>query len=78
MGRATGSASGATTRRAATASGASADAVGMWMGSPPHRAALLSKTWREIGVSALRVSSAPGIYEGDDVTLVTVDFGLRR
>jgi uncharacterized protein YkwD len=55
-----------------------ADAVGMWMGSPPHRAALLSKTWREIGVSALRVSSAPGIYEGDDVTLVTVDFGLRR
>jgi len=55
-----------------------ADTVAMWMGSPAHRAALLDRTWREIGVSALRVSSAPGIYEGDDVTLVTVDFGLRR
>lgn len=55
-----------------------ADAVGMWMASPPHRKALLSSTWREIGVSALRVTSAPGIYEGDDVTLVTADFGVRR
>lgn len=55
-----------------------ADAVSMWMASPDHRRALLSKTWREIGVSALRVTSAPGIYEGDDVTLVTADFGVRR
>ena len=55
-----------------------ADAVSMWMASPDHRAALLSKTWREIGVSAIRVTSAPGIYEGDDVTLVTADFGVRR
>jgi uncharacterized protein YkwD len=55
-----------------------ADAVSMWMASPDHRAALLSKTWREIGVSALRVTAAPGIYEGDDVTIVTVDFGVRR
>ena len=53
-------------------------AVSMWMASPPHRAALLSRTWREIGVSALRVRSAPGIYEGDDVTLITADFGVRR
>jgi uncharacterized protein YkwD len=53
-------------------------AVSMWMGSPPHRRALLDPTWREIGVSALRVSGAPGFYEGDDVTLVTADFGLRR
>jgi len=55
-----------------------AGAVSMWMASPPHRQALLDPTWREIGVSALRVTSAPGIYEGDDVTLVTADFGLRR
>jgi uncharacterized protein YkwD len=55
-----------------------ADAVSMWMASPPHRAVLLSRTWREIGVSALRVTSAPGIYEGEDVTLVTADFGVRR
>ena len=57
---------------------AAGDAVGMWMGSPSHRQALLSRTWREIGVSALRVTGAPGVYEGDDVTLVTADFGVRR
>jgi uncharacterized protein YkwD len=55
-----------------------AAAVSMWMASPPHRKALLEPTWREIGVSALRVTRAPGVYEGDDVTLVTADFGVRR
>jgi uncharacterized protein YkwD len=55
-----------------------AEAVSLWMGSPPHRAALLDRTWREIGVSAIRVTRAPGIYEGDDITLVTADFGVRR
>jgi len=52
--------------------------VRMWMNSPPHRKVLLSSTWRDIGVSALRVSAAPGDFEGDDVTLVTADFGIRR
>lgn len=53
-------------------------AVSMWMGSPPHREALLSRTWREIGVSAIHVTSAPRFYEGDDINLVTADFGVRR
>jgi uncharacterized protein YkwD len=62
-------------------SSAGLDAAGtvrMWLNSPPHRKVLLGPTWREIGVSAVRVYSAPGDFEGDDVTLVTADFGIRR
>jgi uncharacterized protein YkwD len=54
------------------------ETVRMWMNSPPHRKVLLTATWRDIGISAVRVSSAPGDFEGDDVTLVTADFGVRR
>ena len=50
----------------------------MWMNSPPHRANLLSKTWREIGISAVHFDSAPGEYEDGPVTIVTADFGYRR
>jgi hypothetical protein len=39
---------------------------------------LLNPVWRDVGVSAIRVTSAPGVFEGDDVTLVTADFGVRR
>jgi uncharacterized protein YkwD len=52
--------------------------VRMWMNSPPHRKVLLNPTWRDVGVSAVRVMSAPGDFAGDDVTLVTADFGIRR
>ena len=52
--------------------------VRMWMSSPPHRKVLLNPTWRDVGVSAVRVMSAPGAFEGDDITLVTADFGVRR
>jgi uncharacterized protein YkwD len=55
-----------------------AQIVRMWMNSPPHRANLLSKTWREIGISAVHFDSAPGDYEDGPVTIVTADFGLRR
>jgi uncharacterized protein YkwD len=55
-----------------------AQAVKMWMGSPMHRKVLLTPNWRDVGISAIRVTSAPGDFEGDDVTLVTADFGLRR
>jgi uncharacterized protein YkwD len=53
-------------------------AVDMWMKSPPHRANLLNARWREIGISALHVTAAPGDYHGLDVTIVTADFGVRR
>jgi uncharacterized protein YkwD len=54
------------------------EAVEMWMDSPPHRANLLSRSWRDIGVSAIHFASAPGEYDGDPVTIVTADFGFRR
>ncbi|HEV8249089.1 MAG TPA: CAP domain-containing protein [Gaiellaceae bacterium] len=52
--------------------------VRMWMNSPPHRRVLLTPTWRDVGISALHVTAAPGDFGGDDVTLVTADFGIRR
>jgi uncharacterized protein YkwD len=55
-----------------------AGAIDMWMKSPPHRANLLNGRWREIGISAVHVTSAPGAYRGLDVTIVTADFGVRR
>src|SRR4029453_2641177 len=39
-------------------------AVREWMNSPPHRQNLLSRDWREVGIGALTVSSAPGAYGG--------------
>jgi uncharacterized protein YkwD len=53
-------------------------AIDMWMKSPPHRANLLNGRWREIGISAVHVGTAPGAYGGRDVTIVTADFGVRR
>ena len=53
-------------------------ALDMWMKSPEHRANLLSKRWREIGLSAIHVQAAPGAFQGLDVTIVTADFGVRR
>jgi uncharacterized protein YkwD len=55
-----------------------AQALDMWMKSPEHRANLLNKNWREIGLSAIHVQAAPGAFEGLDVTIVTADFGVRR
>ena len=53
-------------------------ALGLWWASPEHRKNLLNPAWREIGVSALHVAQAPGVFGGRDVTIVTTDFGVRR
>jgi uncharacterized protein YkwD len=53
-------------------------AVREWMNSPPHRENILSRDWREIGIGAVFVASAPGEYRGRSVTIVTADFGSRR
>lgn len=59
--------------------GVSADsAVELWMNSPPHRANILGRSWREIGISAIHFDAAPGEYNGAAVTIVTADFGIRR
>jgi len=55
----------------------SAASLRLWMNSPEHRANLLSRRWRDIGLGALHAASAPGVYNGDAVTVVTADFGVR-
>jgi uncharacterized protein YkwD len=54
------------------------EALRLWMNSPEHRANILTARWREIGVSAVQASAAPGVYKGLDVTIVTTEFGVRR
>jgi uncharacterized protein YkwD len=54
------------------------DGIDLWMNSPPHRANLLSRSWREIGISSIHFDAAPGEFGGDPVTIVTADFGVRR
>jgi uncharacterized protein YkwD len=54
-----------------------AAAVRMWMQSPPHRRNILTPHWREIGLSAVHASHAPGVYGGRDVVIITSDFGVR-
>jgi uncharacterized protein YkwD len=54
-----------------------ARAVRLWLASPPHRANLLDARWREIGLSAVHATSAPGVYGGNPATIVTADFGVR-
>ena len=53
------------------------DALRLWMNSPGHRKNILTARWREIGISALNVSAAPGVYGGRDVVIITTDFGVR-
>jgi len=52
--------------------------VELWLDSPPHRRVLLSPKWREVGLAAVRVRNAPGVFEGNDVTIVAADFGVRE
>ena len=53
-------------------------AISMWVNSPEHKANMLNRKWREIGLSAVHSASAPGTYSGRPVTIVTTDFGVRR
>jgi uncharacterized protein YkwD len=55
-----------------------ARALDMWLKSPLHRKNMLTARWREIGLSAVHVPSAPGTFGGREVTIVTADFGVRR
>ena len=53
-------------------------AVREWMQSAPHRQNLLSREWRDVGISAEHFATAPGTFGGRSVTIVTADFGVRR
>ena len=54
------------------------DALAMWIASPEHLANLKSKNWRKLGVSAVLVPDAGGVYGGSTVTIITTDFGARH
>ncbi len=53
-------------------------AMSMWIASPAHLRNLLTPKWRRIGVSAVHVVRAPGVFGGRRVTIITTDFGVRR
>jgi len=55
-----------------------AQALKMWENSPEHRANMLKSSYREIGISAVHVTAAPGTFGGADVTIITTDFGARH
>lgn len=52
-------------------------ALRRWLASPQHRANLLDLRWREVGIAAIRADGAPGVYGGQAVIVLTVDFGVR-
>ena len=52
-------------------------AVTLWLRSPEHRAALLSDAWHDVGISAMHSNHAPGVFQGLDVTVITIDFGAH-
>ena len=55
-----------------------ARALELWMASPSHRKNILTARWREVGLSAVTVPAAPGVFGGRDVVIVTTDFGVRN
>jgi uncharacterized protein YkwD len=48
--------------------------LGMWLNSPPHRANLLSRGWRDLGIAVERGR----IFGRDGVSLWVMEFGRRR
>jgi uncharacterized protein YkwD len=53
-------------------------AVQMWLDSPSHRRNMLAAAWREVGLAAVSVETAPGVFNGLPVTIITADFGVRK
>jgi uncharacterized protein YkwD len=54
------------------------EAVSRWMNSPPHRANLLTASWRRVGVAVVHVSDPRGYFGSwGDVTIVVAEFGRR-
>jgi uncharacterized protein YkwD len=53
--------------------------VSRWMNSAPHRANLLTASWRRVGVAVVHVSDPRGYFGSwNDVTIVVAEFGKRR
>jgi uncharacterized protein YkwD len=52
-------------------------AVRAWLESPEHRDNLLKPEYRDVGLAAVRATSAPGVYGHRRVLVLTADFGSR-
>lgn len=52
-------------------------AVREWLASPGHRENLLRRSFRDVGIAAIRASAAPGVFGGRRVLVLTVNFGTR-
>jgi len=52
--------------------------VQAWVDSPPHRAVILSTTYRDAGLGVYYADTATGSFGGDPALVVTADFGLRE
>jgi uncharacterized protein YkwD len=48
-----------------------------WLDSPAHRDNMLGTGWREVGIGAMRASSAGGTFGGKPTWVITMDFGIR-
>jgi uncharacterized protein YkwD len=48
--------------------------LGMWLKSPPHRANLLARRWRDLGIAFERGN----MFGRSGVSLWVMQFGLRR
>jgi len=56
----------------------SEEAVQRWLNSPKHRRVLLDPIWRDVGIAAVHLEAAPGVFGGLDVTILTANFGFRQ
>jgi uncharacterized protein YkwD len=54
--------------------GTPANAIAAWLQSPPHRANLLRRGWRDIGVGMVY---SPSIFDASDVWIIVLQFGRR-
>ena len=52
--------------------------VQAWVDSPPHRAVILSSTYRDAGLGVYYAPAATGSFGGAPALVVTADFGLRE
>jgi len=52
--------------------------VQAWIDSPPHRAVILSSTYRDAGLGVYFADAATGSFRGEPALVVTADFGLRE
>lgn len=53
------------------------DVVRVWLGSPPHRANLLSSRWRELGVAARYATPVGGALGSGPTWVITLELGRR-